>query len=295
MKILRCVISESDDNRLAWRVARSALGLSARQLARVKASNGLRLENESIHADVRVKAGQTLCAYIPEEPPEFRAPYDDGPVNIVYEDEDVLVIDKPAPLATQYSHRQEENALENRLSWYYRDDPNFVFRPVNRLDKGTSGLMCAAKNPWSQHSLTKLLHTDSFVREYLAVCVGSPAHMTGCIDLPIGKLAEASVKRVITADGAPSKTLYRVLSSHNELSLLLLRLLSGRTHQIRVHMSAISCPVYGDFLYGKEEPLKLPGRQALHCTYLSFVHPQTGIKLSFHSALSPEIAKLIQK
>ena len=295
MKVLTCIISAEDDNRLAWRVARSTLGLSARQLARVKVSNGLKLDGVSIHADVRVRSGQRLSAEVPEEQPEYRAPYDDKPVNIVYEDEDILVIDKPAPLATQYSHKQEDNALENRLSWYFRDDPNFVFRPVNRLDKGTSGLLCAAKNPWSQHMLTKTLHTDAVVREYLAVCCGTPEPESGTIDLPIGKISEASVKRIITPEGAHSKTDYRVLSVYNDLSLVLLRLHSGRTHQIRVHMSAIGCPVYGDFLYGTEDTSNLAGRQALHSTFLSFIHPQSGIRLSFYSPMPAELARLVQK
>ncbi len=295
MKVLTCTITAEDDNRLAWRVARSTLGLSARQLARIKVSNGLKLDGVSIHADVRVKAGELLSAYVPEEQPEYRAPFDDKPVNIVYEDEDILVIDKPAPLATQYSHKQEENALENRLSLYFRDDPNFVFRPVNRLDKGTSGLLCAAKNPWSQHMLTKTLHTDAFVREYLAICCDAPDPLAGTIDLPIGKISEASVKRIVTPDGAPSKTDYKVLSVFNDLSLVHLRLHSGRTHQIRVHMSAIGCPVYGDFLYGTEDTVNLAGRQALHSAYLSFIHPQSGIKLSFFSPLPAELARLIQK
>ena len=284
-----------DDNRLAWRVARSTLGLSARQLARVKASNGLSLDGISIHADVRVHTGQTLCAAVPEEEPEFRAPFDEKPVNIVYEDEDILVIDKPAPLATQYSHKQADNALENRLSWYFRGDPNFVFRPVNRLDKGTSGLMCAAKNPWAQHKLTQTLHTDAFIREYIALCSGIPESASGVIDLPIGKISEASVKRIVTPSGAPSKTYYRVISCFGDLSLILLRLSTGRTHQIRVHMSAIGCPVYGDFLYGTEEPLLLPGRQALHSTFISFIHPLSVVRMSFYSPLPAEIATIIQK
>ena len=205
------------------------------------------------------------------------------------------MIDKPAPLSTQSSPRQPDNTLENRLAWRYRDVPGFVFRPVNRLDKGTSGLMVAAKHAHSQMLLSRQLHTPEFAREYLAVTDGVPAEPEGVIDAPIGKADGATVRREVRADGKPSRTAYRTLEAGNGRALLRLKLDTGRTHQIRVHLSHIGCPVFGDFLYGTERPDALPGRFALHSAYVRFLHPLTGQALEFESPLPGALRALLPK
>ncbi|MBQ3762008.1 MAG: RluA family pseudouridine synthase [Clostridia bacterium] len=267
------------------------MGVSARQLSRAKAAGLMLLDGISVHADVRVKSGQRVSITIYDDAPTFTVQKQDAPVNVVYEDDDLFVIDKSAPLATQSSPKQPDNTLENRLMYLYGD--GFVFRPVNRLDKGTSGLMAAAKHAHAQLSLSKQLHTPDFVREYLAVCDGVPPESRGTIDLPIGKADGATVKRVVRADGKPSVTHYRVLEAKNGRSLVRLRLETGRTHQIRVHMQALGCPVTGDFLYGTETEA-LPERFALHSAYMSFLHPLSGKRLEFESPLPEELKKLME-
>ena len=214
MRVLSYVVPAEDDGRLIRRVARGRLGISSHQLARAKALGALCLDGESVHADHAVRAGQVVSVtLIDEEEPAVPVRPENAPVSILYEDDDLYVIDKPAPLSTQSSPRQPDNTLENRLAWRYRDVPGFVFRPVNRLDRGTSGLMVAAKHAHSQMLLSRQLHTPEFAREYLAVTDGVPAEPEGVIDAPIGKADGATVRREVRADGKPSRTAYRTLEA----------------------------------------------------------------------------------
>ena len=163
---------------------------------------------------------------------------------------------------------------------------------MNRLDKGTSGLMVVAKSAHAQHLLQRLLHTPDFRRDYLAVVEGAPEPMAGTVDAPIAKEDAASIRRVVCAAGKPSVTHYETLASHGNRSLVRLSLETGRTHQIRVHMAHLGCPVSGDFLYGTELP-ELPGRFALHSAELLLRHPLTGERLDIHSPLPEALARLM--
>lgn len=294
MRVLSYVVPAEDDGRLIRRVARGRLGISSHQLARAKALGTLCLDGESVHADHAVRAGQVVSVTLmDEDAPTVLVRPEDAPVSVLYEDDDLYVIDKPAPLSTQSSPRQPDNTLENRLAWRYRNVPGFVFRPVNRLDKGTSGLMVAAKHAHSQMLLSRQLHTPEFVREYLAVTEGIPAEPEGVIDAPIGKADGATVRREVRADGKPSRTMYRTLQTGGGRALLRLRLDTGRTHQIRVHLSHLGCPVFGDFLYGTERRDALSERFALHSAYVRFLHPLTGQALEFESTLPEALQALL--
>ncbi len=290
MRTLTYVIPQEDDGRLIKRVIRGKMGVSHRQFSDLKQRHGVMLDGESVLANHIVRAGQTITLTLLDEE-GGGAEWDETPVNVVYEDEDIIVINKDAPLACQSSVKQPCNTLENRLMYRYRDRP-FVFRPVNRLDKGTSGLMVAAKHAHAQNVLQDQLHTDSYVREYLAVVCGRPEPAEGVIDAPIRKSDGATVRREVGEGGKPSLTQYRVIEEGEEFSLVRLRLLTGRTHQIRVHMAHIGHPVAGDFLYGTEDE-RLPGRFALHSHYLSVIHPETQERMEFTAPLPDELNKLI--
>lgn len=294
MRTLSLTVAPEDEGRLIGRVARGRMGVSARQLTRAKFSDLLLLDGESVHADHPVRAGQVVTVVIADGEPAFEARAEYEKVNVVYEDEDIFVIDKPAPLATQSSPKQPDNTLENRLAGYFHD-PSFIFRPVNRLDKGTSGLMAAAKHAHAQMLLAKQLHTPDFAREYLAVTEGVPSPEKGRINLPIAKMNGATVRREVRPDGKPSATNYEVLVTNGNLTLVRLLLETGRTHQIRVHMAAVGCPVYGDFLYGTERPDELYERFALHSARMRFLHPLSGKEMTFSSPLPLELAGLVGK
>lgn len=272
-------------------IALSAAQMSSGQFKRAKFQGSITLDGRRATADVRVRAGQTLALFVPEvsgsQPKAMKIP-----LSIVYEDESLWVIDKPAPMPSAPSVNRDTPTLENALFAHLGEPEQFVYRPVNRLDKGTSGLMIVAKDAHGQHLLQQLLHTDDFVREYLAVVDGEPPQEEGVIDLPIAKADGATVRRVVRADGKEARTFYSVIRK-GERSLVRLRLDTGRTHQIRVHMAYCGCPVTGDFLYGTERPEELPGRFALHSAMIVLRHPVSGERIKVESDLPEGLKGLI--
>ena len=287
MYTMHYVVLPQDDGKQIKRLIRGTMNVSYNQFSKLKAANGFMLDGVSVHANHLVHHGQTICLTLIEKDDSVAA--DDRPVDIVYEDDDLMVIDKCAPLACQSSPRQPSNTLENRLAHHFRDQSAYTFRPVNRLDKGTSGLMIAAKHAHAQKLLSAQLHSDSLVRKYFAIVLGCPLPAAGIIDQCIRKADGATIRREVHPDGKPARTHYETVFSQDGLSLLRLQLETGRTHQIRVHLSAMGCPVLGDFLYGREDD-RLKGRFALHSTHLAFTHPQTGKYLTFDSPLPHDLA-----
>ena len=291
MRQLERVAAEADGGRKIKYLVRGDMGISSHQFASLKQRDGLRVNGRPVHANYLLKSGDVVTVLLEDPPGKAVAP-DPTPVDIAYEDEDIIIIDKPAPLACQCSIKQTGMTLENRLAWRFREAPGFVFRPLNRLDRGTSGLMAAAKNAHAAQLLQRQLHTDAFMREYLAVVEGRMAG-GGVIDAPIAKAPAATVRRVVDFDkGARAVTHYRVEQVGEARSLVRLRLETGRTHQIRVHLSHLGHPIVGDFLYGAEDA-RLPGRFALHSTYIRFTHPITGETVEQTSPLPEALRRLL--
>ncbi len=290
MQEISLIIAAGDEGLPIRRIALERLHMSYGQFKRAKFYGALLLDGQPVHADRRVLAGQRLVIRLPQreggpcEPSALR-------LNIAYEDGDLLVVDKPAPLPSVSSRKRDMETLENAVYSYLGCPEGFLYRPVNRLDKGTSGLMVVAKNAHAQQYLQAQLHTERFVREYLAVCEGMPPAPEGLIDLPIAKEDAATVRRIVCGQGKPARTHYRVLETGAGRSLLMLTLDTGRTHQIRVHLQAVGCPVTGDFLYGREH-MALPNRFALHSCYVSFVAPGEKV-VQARSALPRELRVLL--
>ena len=292
MRKLKGVAAEKDAGRQVKYFVRGDMGVSYGQFSSLKARNGLLVNGVPVHANHLLRPGDAVTVLLEDTPGEKPVPPEEGAVTIAYEDEDVLIIDKPAPLPCQCSPKQPAGTLENRLAFLYRQRPGFVFRPLNRLDKGTSGLMAAAMNAHAAQRLQRQLHTDAFVREYLAVVEGDLAG-EGTIDAPIAKAEAATVRRVVDHEnGRRAVTHYRVIERGEGRSLVRLRLETGRTHQIRVHLAHLGHPIVGDFLYGAEDP-RLPGRFALHSTSIRFLHPVTGEVIQRESPLPGALAALL--
>ena len=292
MRQITLTAGAADAGRPLKYFVRSAMGVSSHQLASLKWRNGLLVNGVPVHADHPLAPGDAVTVLMEDAPRQAVSP-DPAPVDIVYEDEDLILIDKPAPLACQCSPKQTAMTLENRLAWRYRDEPGFLFRPLNRLDRGTSGLMAAAKNAHACQLLQRQLHTPAFQREYLAIVEGRLAG-EGVIDAPIAKEEAATVRRIVDADrGRPAITRYRAVLSGPRASLVRLRLETGRTHQIRVHLAHLGHPILGDFLYGREDP-RLPGRFALHSTAIRLTQPVTGERIERRSPLPGALARIVE-
>ena len=292
MPAYELIIPPELDGSTIRRAATGVLGLSSRQFKRCKFQGEMRLDGMLVHADARLRAGQRLWLYAPErDVPQPEA--SQIPLTVYYEDDHLLIVDKPAPLPSASSQRQTGATLENVVYAHLGCPEGFVYRPVNRLDKGTSGLMVVAKEAHAQHLLQQLLHTDQFQRTYLAVTEGTLPDSEGCIDLPIAKEDAASIRRIVHPDGKEARTFYQVEQVCGNRSLIQLRLDTGRTHQIRVHLSASGCPICGDFLYGTELD-ELPGRFALHSTAIHLWHPIQKCWLDYESPLPDALAALLK-
>ena len=292
MPTIRYLVTERDAGRTVKSIAMKELRLSRSLFGSLKFRNGILLDGRPVHADVPVSPGQTLTVAWEDGNAAPLTPAPDVPFSIAYEDEHYLILDKPAPLPTLCSARQTGPTLENALYARLGCPAHFVFRPVNRLDKGTSGLLCAALDAHAQQRLQKQLHSPDFLREYLAVCEGTPPEDSGVIDLPLAKAADG-IRREVRGDGLRAVTHYRVEQAGNGRALLRLRLETGRTHQIRAHLRALGCPIVGDYLYGAPDPA-LPGRFALHSCLIRFAHPFTGEIICRESPLPAEIAALLR-
>lgn len=291
MNRLTAIAAGTDRGRKVKYFVRGDMGVSYRQFSALKGWGGLRVNGEVVHANYLLSPGDVVEVVLEDAPRQSAEP-EALPVDVVYEDDDLIIIDKPAPLACQCSPKQSAGTLENRLAWRYRDDPGFVFRPLNRLDRGTSGLMAAAKNAHACQRMQKQLHTAAFVREYLAVADGI-MEGGGVIDLPIGKENAATVRRVVDfQNGKPAVTHYAVEAHGGGRTLVRLRLETGRTHQIRVHLAHLGHPVAGDFLYGTELA-QLPGRFALHSARIGLDHPVTGARIELESPLPEALRRLL--
>ena len=293
---LELVITRAQDGQEVNTLLRRTLGLSGTVLRRVKwLEDGITLDGVRVNVRVRVREGQTLAVRLTDPAPTSGVIPAEGPLNIVYEDADLVVLNKAPGVLVHPGHGHFDDTLGNFLMWHYRKNGDGSdFHPVHRLDKGTSGLLVVAKHAHGQEKLKNQLHTDQFRRIYLAVCDGAPAESEGVIDAPIGPVDGSLTARQVRPDGRPARTHYQVLETRGPRTLVELELETGRTHQIRVHMAHIGCPLTGDFLYGTENRA-LIGRPALHSARLEFTHPITGERLAFSAPLPDDMQRLIAK
>ncbi len=274
MKALTLTIDQSMDGRSVESLLRRELRISGTLMRRLKRrEGGITLNGQRIFTTARVRAGDVLCADVSDDPALRPAPRKADFV-ILYEDEDIIVIDKPAGMASHASTREPDMpSAEGALAYYLPAD--VVPHPVSRLDRGTSGAMTFAKSGYIHELLREQFGTEDFYKEYLGICVGTPDPPCGSIDAPTGFAEGSRYKRAGRPDGVPSFTEYETLETRNGLSLVRLVPHTGRMHQLRVHMAYIGCPLVGDWLYG-EENKALIARPALHAGLVRFRQPMTG-------------------
>lgn len=269
-------------------VLQGALGLSAGLVTRLKHRPGsVRINGCGARTIDLLHAGDRLSVDVGDAKESAFVPA--GPrLDVAWEDEDIIIINKPAGMATHGRSDRREPTVGAMVAAYL--GTSAPFHPVNRLDRGTTGLMCAAKTGYMHERLRRILHTDAFRREYLAICTGVPPEAEGEIDAPIARYNEEK-RFCVREEGAPSLTRYKVLLTWEGRSLLRVRPETGRTHQIRVHMASIGCPLLGDRLYGRLS--RELDRPALHSAALTLIHPLTGETVSVRAPLPEDMRALL--
>ena len=273
---------------------RRGLGLSGTVIRRVKwLEDGILLDGVRVHTNVRAAAGQRLSVRVADGALRSGILPVPGPLDIVYEDGDLLVLNKAPGVTCHPGPGHYCDTLGNFILYYYKETGvQADYHPVHRLDRGTSGLLVVAKHPHAQEILKRRLHTPDFRRIYLAVCDGIPDPPAGVVDAPIGPVPGSLMARQVDPAGQWARTHYQVLDTGGGRALVRLELDSGRTHQIRVHMAHLGCPLTGDFLYGREDPALIP-RPALHAAELTLRHPITGACLRWTLPLPPDMGALL--
>ena len=265
-------------------------GYSRHLLRQLKeAEDGLLRNAQPTFTTVALKAGDRIRVRLLEKAEGSEAIMPAPlPFEIVYEDEDLLVVNKPADMPIHPSFQNHGNTLADALTWHYQQyREDFVYRCINRLDRDTTGLLIVAKHLLSASILSDMVGKREIHREYLAIVKGIPPE-NGTISAPIGRKKGSAILREVNFEtGEPAVTHFARLEIRNGLSLVSLKLETGRTHQIRVHMGYIGCPLIGDYLYYPE--CSRISRQALHSHRLSFLHPITGKALSFTAPLPEDM------
>ena len=258
-----------------------------------RTENGILLNGEWGRVHDILQAGDELTIQLTEEDSSDNIVPVKLPLDIVYEDEDILVVNKAANTPIHPSQGNYDNTLANAVAYYYQQkNETFTYRCINRLDRDTTGLLIIAKHMYSASLLSEMVANREIHREYLAIATGEVPE-SGTIIAPIGRVDGSTIERhVDEMQGDYACTHYKSLAYNNGFSLVSLKLETGRTHQIRVHMKHIGHPLPGDFLYNPD--YSVIERQALHSHKLSFIHPILGKQLEFVADLPMDMKKIIE-
>lgn len=288
-------INQADEGLTIEKYLKSQGYSSANITAIKKMPQNVLINGEWVHMNYRLAKDDTLTVNIQEDSSSEKIPPIKMDLDIIYEDEDIIVLNKPAGLSIHPSLNHYEDSLANGLAFYFESqDKPFIFRCANRLDKNTSGLTVIAKHLVSANILSTQVRDRLLSREYYAIVRGSLPQKEGTIDAPIGRVDDSIITRQVDfSSGQPAVTHYQVIDEKNGHSLLSIHLETGRTHQIRVHMKYIGFPLIGDYLYNPD--FEYMTRQALHSHKLCFKHPITGQLMEFEAPLPADMQQVLQE
>ena len=267
--------------------------LSHSLLVRLKHQHRIKVNGQPTRTNYRVQSGDRIAIEMDFSEENTIIP-ENLPFEIVYEDDDFLAVNKTAGMSTHPSRQGGRGTLANAVAYYWqKTGKHLLFRPINRLDMDTSGLILIGKSQFAHQGLFNQKSSRLMEKRYLALVEGTPAADQGRIDQPIARLDEKKRRRSVHPDGLTAVTDYTVIAKYPNHALLSLALETGRTHQIRVHLSYIGLPVCGDFLYGSVSPLI--DRQALHADRLRFIHPRSGQEIILTVPLAADIRTAIDQ
>ncbi|MBQ8311266.1 MAG: RluA family pseudouridine synthase [Clostridia bacterium] len=297
--MMQIVITKEQAGLCVRQILKQQLTLSTKMLKYLKyQNNGITVNGE--HCTVRyvLREGDVLEIMTEDrEASEAIIPID-LPLEILYEDDDIVVPSKSAEMPTHPSHDHYRDTVANALAYRYaRQGIPFVFRPINRLDRNTSGLLLVARNKYAAGRLTQAMQAGKIQKTYLAMLEGEMTQTSGIIDTCLHRTAASIIVREVcspdTPDADNALTEYTVLSVKNGYTLVKAHPITGRTHQLRVHFASLGHPIVGDDLYGTPSP-HIP-RHALHASELIFPHPVTGAAMTVHASLPTDMQRLIDR
>ena len=273
--------------------------LTRSQAARLIAEGRVRVHGKPAAKSARLSGGETVTVDVPQLR-ETALPPQDIPLDVVYEDDDVIVVNKPTGLVVHPAPGHPDGTLVNALLHHCGDSLSGIGgekRPgiVHRIDRDTSGLIIAAKNDAAHLALSAQLKDHSLSRTYECLVTGNMKQDSGTVDAPIGRSSADRKKMAVVPTGRRAVTHWEVVARYPGVTHLRCRLETGRTHQIRVHMAYIGHPILGDTVYGAKKPVPGLTGQCLHATGLRFVHPRTGEPVELHCPLPPEFTAMLQK
>lgn len=274
-------------------ILRNKFHFSQKLLQHLKQGERVWVDGRFTYLTARGKEGETLAVQLSSEE-EANIPGEDLPLNILYEDEYLLAVNKPAGQVVHPNQRYADNTLANAVTGYWqRQGEDRLFRPINRIDRNTTGVVIIAKNQFAHQQLSWQLKRGYIHKRYCGFVEGIVRENQGTIDFSLGLAPNSFIKRQVDPEGLPSRTFYRVLNRYSKATLLEFILETGRTHQIRAHCEGLGHPMLGDDLYGGNTTLI--NRQALHSFKYSFFHPVTNLPLVVRAPFPHDLKDLIIK
>lgn len=297
MSVLERTVTSEYDGKSIREYLKEELSLSTRLIRSASIEKRILINKEAVRMRKTVHTGDLVEVILSRKENQNITP-EKMDLDIVYEDSDIIVINKQPFMVVHPTKSYQSGTLANGVLGYFRETgQECIVRLVSRLDMNTSGLIIIAKNQFAHMYLSKEMENNKLEKRYLAIVHGNLKEKSGTIDLPIYRPEDGEgIKRVIDERGQRSITHYKVVESFKNADLVECKLETGRTHQIRVHLSALGHPIYGDFLYGYgDDELDLIKRQALHAYGLDFASPKTQESLSLRASLPEDMKELIKK
>ena len=272
-------------------ILRSNFNFSARFKTKIKFQNLLDLNGVQAKGFMKPEVGDLISIRLPKETSDF--PAEDIPIDVLYEDDDLLIINKQPGIIVHPTKGHPYHTIANGLMKYMQDTgQEFKVRFANRIDMDTSGIVICAKNANCQDSISNQMKGQDVVKKYVAIVHGR-VEDDCVINLPVGRPDEVSIRSCVMEEGKDATTIVKVLEAFDDYSLLELTIMTGRTHQIRVHLSHIGHPIIGDALYEGEAP-GLIERQALHAYHIEFIHPMTEERLTIEAPYPDDMLKALE-
>ena len=286
--ILEYVVKQEDINKTINKILEERFELSNRLFSKLIKNKRITVNNINIDTRQNAKIEDIIKIDLNYNEDNSNIVSKKMALDIVFEDDGILLLNKPAGIAVHPSILHYEDSLASGVKYYFENSGiHKKIRPVNRLDLNTSGLVIFAKNEYIQESLIRQMKNNIFTKQYLAIVTGIIENKKGIIDAPISRKENSIIERCVSETGQRAITEYEVIKNSKDMSLVKCKLLTGRTHQIRVHMAYIGHPLLGDTLYGTESTLIK--RQALHCYKIAFIHPVSHKKLEFKIDMPKEL------